>query len=93
MISRRSFLGLSGAALAGSACRMEPATGASDLPPAIAALDPQPLAESGRPWMEWVGGKPTIIDGFAHPTMAAGVPGPPGFDIAIDDIASRFEPG
>ena len=29
---------------------------------AIAALDPQPLAESGRPWMEWVKG-PSIRDG------------------------------
>ncbi|MBL8798679.1 MAG: mandelate racemase/muconate lactonizing enzyme family protein [Planctomycetia bacterium] len=31
---------------------------------AIAALDPQPLAESGRPWMTWVGGQPEIADGF-----------------------------
>src|SRR5262249_39626474 len=29
---------------------------------ALAALDPQPLAESGRPWMSWVGGQPPIID-------------------------------
>jgi L-alanine-DL-glutamate epimerase-like enolase superfamily enzyme len=55
--------------------------------PAIAALDSQPLAESGRPWMEWVGGKPTIIDGLAHTTTV------PGFDIATEDLASRFESG
>ncbi len=30
---------------------------------ALAALDPQPLAESGRPWMTWVGGQPAIEDG------------------------------
>lgn len=30
---------------------------------AIAALDPEPLAESGRPWMDWVGGQPPITDG------------------------------
>jgi L-rhamnonate dehydratase len=30
---------------------------------AIAALDSRPLAESGRPWMTWVGGQPPIIDG------------------------------
>jgi len=53
--------------------------------PASAALDSEPLAESGRPWMEWVGGKPTIVDGFAHPTTA------PGFDIAVEDIDSRFQ--
>jgi L-rhamnonate dehydratase len=31
---------------------------------AVAALDRQPLAESGRPWMTWVGGQPPIVDGF-----------------------------
>ena len=27
---------------------------------AICALDPDPLAESGRPWMTWVKGQPVI---------------------------------
>jgi L-rhamnonate dehydratase len=31
---------------------------------AMAALDPEPLAESGRHWMDWVGGQPPIVDGF-----------------------------
>ncbi|MSU77086.1 MAG: mandelate racemase/muconate lactonizing enzyme family protein [Gemmataceae bacterium] len=31
--------------------------------PALAALDSQPLAESGRPWLTWVGGQPPICDG------------------------------
>ena len=31
---------------------------------AIAALDNDPLAESGRPWMTWIGGQPTIEDGL-----------------------------
>ena len=31
---------------------------------AIAALDPDPLAESGRPWMSWVLGAPEIEDGY-----------------------------
>jgi L-rhamnonate dehydratase len=31
---------------------------------AIFALDPQPLAETGRPWMTWVGGQPTIEKGM-----------------------------
>src|SRR5687768_3178711 len=30
---------------------------------AMAALDPDPLAESGRPWMTWVEGQPEIRDG------------------------------
>ena len=38
---------------------------------AIAALDPQPLAESGRPWMEWVGGR-EILRGRARWTGDAG---------------------
>ena len=38
---------------------------------AIAALDPQPLAESGRPWMEWVGGR-EIRHGRARRTGGAG---------------------
>ena len=30
---------------------------------AICALDPYPLAESGRPWMTWVKDQPEIVDG------------------------------
>jgi len=32
---------------------------------AIAALDPQPLAESGRPWMTWIKGRPRVKNGKA----------------------------
>ena len=44
---------------------------------AIAALDPQPLAESGRPWMEWVGGR-EILRGRARWTDGA------GFGVTLD---------
>ena len=44
---------------------------------AIAALDPQPLAESGRPWMEWVGGR-EIVRGRARWTGGA------GFGVTLD---------
>jgi L-rhamnonate dehydratase len=47
--------------------------------PALAALDPQPLAESGRPWMTWVGGQPPIRDGYID------VPDEPGFGVTIDE--------
>ena len=40
---------------------------------AIAALDRQPLAESGRPWMTWVGGQPPIVDGYIHLNDAVGM--------------------
>ena len=43
---------------------------------AIAALDPEPLAESGRPWMEWVGGR-ELRDGRARWT------GGPGFGVEL----------
>jgi L-rhamnonate dehydratase len=46
---------------------------------AVAALDPDPLAESGRPWMTWVGGQPAIVDGFIQLTDA------PGFGVVIDE--------
>jgi L-rhamnonate dehydratase len=46
--------------------------------PALAALDPHPLAESGRPWMTWVGGQPEIVEG--HITPPAG----PGFGAHFD---------
>ncbi|MBI1832604.1 MAG: mandelate racemase/muconate lactonizing enzyme family protein, partial [Planctomycetes bacterium] len=46
--------------------------------PALAALDPSPLAESGRPWMTWVGGQPASEGG------AIEVPNRPGFGAVID---------
>jgi L-rhamnonate dehydratase len=46
---------------------------------ALAALDPDPLAETGRPWMSWVRGQPTIVDG------AITLPDEPGFGAGIDE--------
>ena len=46
---------------------------------AIAALDPQPLAESGRPWMTWVGGQPEITGGDIQLGEA------PGLGVEIDE--------
>jgi L-rhamnonate dehydratase len=46
---------------------------------AVAALDPQPLAESGRPWMTWVGGQPPISEGVIH------LAGAPGFGVTVDE--------
>jgi L-rhamnonate dehydratase len=46
---------------------------------AIAALDPEPLAESGRPWMTWVGGQPAIQDGYIQ--LGDG----PGFGAIIEE--------
>lgn len=46
---------------------------------AIAALDRQPLAESGRPWMNWVGGQPPVIDGLIQLSDT------PGFGAVIDE--------
>ena len=43
---------------------------------AVAALDPEPLAESGRPWMEWVGGR-ELRGGRARWT------GGPGFGVEL----------
>jgi len=39
---------------------------------AVAALDKQPLAESGRPWMTWVEGQPQIDNGRIRVLEAAG---------------------
>jgi L-rhamnonate dehydratase len=47
--------------------------------PALAALDPEPLAEAGRPWMTWVGGQPPIRDGWLEPNDR------PGFGVTIDE--------
>ncbi|HUG93857.1 MAG TPA: mandelate racemase/muconate lactonizing enzyme family protein [Planctomycetaceae bacterium] len=46
---------------------------------AIAALDADPLAESGRPWMTWVGGQPAVLDGTIQVGDA------PGFGVEIDE--------
>ncbi len=51
---------------------------------AVAALDPEPLAESGRPWMTWVGGQPPVVDGFVQLTDA------PGFGVVIDEGSLRI---
>ena len=45
---------------------------------AIAALDDDPLAESGRPWITWLRGEPPIVDGIVRPTDA------PGFGVELD---------
>jgi L-rhamnonate dehydratase len=47
--------------------------------PALAALDPAPLGESGRPWLTWVGGQPVVRDGFLD------IPDGPGFGVTIDE--------
>lgn len=46
---------------------------------ALAALDPDPLAETGRPWMSWVHGQPPIVDG------AIRLPEGDGFGAGIDE--------
>jgi L-rhamnonate dehydratase len=44
---------------------------------AIAALDPEPLAESPRPWITWLRGQPAIIDGHIE------LPDRPGFGVDV----------
>lgn len=39
---------------------------------AIAALDPMPLAETGRPWITWVGGEPAIEKGVIQAPRGRG---------------------
>jgi len=51
---------------------------------AIAALDPDPLAESGRPWMTWVSGQPPINNGRIQ------LPDRPGFGVEIDEEHLRL---
>jgi len=50
---------------------------------AIAALDSQPLAESGRSWMSWVGGQPPIIDGWVQLSEA------PGLGVIVDEDSCK----
>ncbi len=47
---------------------------------ALAALDPQPLAEQGRPWMQWLPGQPEIVEGFL--TLPEDIV---GFGVTIDE--------
>jgi L-rhamnonate dehydratase len=46
---------------------------------ALAALDPQPLAESGRAWLTWIGGQAPIRNGRIE------VPAAPGFGAVIEE--------
>lgn len=46
---------------------------------AIAALDSDPLAESGRPWMTWVRGQPVMTNGRIN------VPLGPGFGVTLEE--------
>lgn len=47
---------------------------------AIAALNAEPLAESGRPWMTWVQGQPEIQQGEIQLGSA------PGFGVTFDEL-------
>jgi L-rhamnonate dehydratase len=51
----------------------------------LAALDPEPLAGSGRPSMTWVGGQPPIQAGHID------VPTAPGFGAVIDEALFGHE--
>ncbi|MCH9656971.1 MAG: mandelate racemase/muconate lactonizing enzyme family protein [Planctomycetes bacterium] len=51
---------------------------------AIAALDRNPLAETGRPWMTWVAGQPSIQNGVIELTDR------PGFGLSIDEHNLKF---
>ncbi|QDV51911.1 mandelate racemase/muconate lactonizing enzyme family protein [Gimesia fumaroli] len=46
---------------------------------AIAALDPDPLAETGRPWMTWVAGQPEVKEGTIELSDR------PGFGLLFDE--------
>jgi L-alanine-DL-glutamate epimerase-like enolase superfamily enzyme len=48
---------------------------------AIAAHSPEPLAESGRPWITWLRGEPRVEGGMVRPT------GAPGFGVELDPAA------
>jgi L-rhamnonate dehydratase len=48
---------------------------------AIAALDSEPLAESGRPWMTWVRGQPEIEQGVIRLGTS------PGFGVELNERA------
>ena len=46
---------------------------------AIAALDSNPLAETGRPWMTWVAGQPDVQNGVIELSYR------PGFGLTFDE--------
>ncbi|MCA9014141.1 MAG: mandelate racemase/muconate lactonizing enzyme family protein [Planctomycetaceae bacterium] len=46
---------------------------------AMAALDPDPLAETGRPWMTWVSGQPEVKEGLIELSDR------PGFGLLFDE--------
>lgn len=50
---------------------------------ALAALDHEPLAESGRPWMTWIDGQPAIHNGTIQLTDI------PGFGVRIEEASLR----
>ncbi len=54
--------------------------------PVLAALDPDPLAESGRRWMTWVEGQPPIVDGWIE------VSDSPGLGLEIDETSLETYP-
>ena len=50
---------------------------------AISALDPAPLAETGRPWMTWVAGQPEINEGLISLTDR------PGWGLLLDESSLK----
>ncbi len=44
---------------------------------AMASIDPDPLAESGRSWIDWVRGQPEIVEG------GIAIPDTPGFGVSL----------
>ncbi len=51
---------------------------------AIASIDPDPLAESGRPWIDWMNGQPEIVNG----NVAIG--NAPGFGVRLPIRSCRI---
>lgn len=56
---------------------------------AIAALDPDPLAESGRPWMTWIEGQPLIVDGHITLLERPGFGVTPGAEVEALLVEAR----
>lgn len=50
---------------------------------AVASVDPDPLAESRRPWIDWVKGQPEIADGRVSPGSE------PGFGVRLPSRPGR----
>ena len=58
--------------------RVIPHRGGEPFPlPALAAFDPDPLAESPRTWFNCLVGAPVIVDGLVRPSSC------PGFGVAL----------